>query len=131
MGENSAESGRVSIRYGLWVAQMSTRRVVQLPSGRAFASPEQSASRHAPVPIVAAGKSGRTSTPHLPQAVQVNSVSRSDSRTSSPQRPALMCVEWLQRWSAQNTIRLCAPEARIVPRVIFCGRVTMPVAILG
>jgi hypothetical protein len=39
---------------------------------------------------------GRTS-PRSPQVVQVKLGSMSDSRTSSPQRHALISVEWLQR----------------------------------
>jgi hypothetical protein len=41
-------------------------------------------------------KSGRTLVPRLPQTVQVNLPSISDSRTSSGQRSALIATEWLQ-----------------------------------
>ena len=40
-------------------------------------------------------KSGRTSAPRLPQTVQVNSGSMSDSLTSSSHCSALIATEWL------------------------------------
>jgi hypothetical protein len=39
---------------------------------------------------------GRTSAPRCPQALQMNFGSRSDSRTSSGHRSALIAIEWLQ-----------------------------------
>jgi hypothetical protein len=41
-------------------------------------------------------KFGRTSAPLLPQALHAKRASRSDSRTSSGQRSALIAIEWLQ-----------------------------------
>jgi len=49
------------------------------------------------MPILAGGKSGRTSAPRLPHAEQMNLGSRSDSRTSSAHRSPLIATWWLTR----------------------------------
>jgi hypothetical protein len=56
-----------------------------------------SSESHQPVPILAGAKRPRTSAPRFPQALQRNSGSMSESRTSSGQRSPLTVVEWLHR----------------------------------
>ena len=73
-------------------------------------------------PMCAGSKSGLISAPRWPQAAQMNFGSRSDKRTRSGQRSALMMTEWAQLSSPQQTISRRGPSFdRISPRVIFFG----------
>lgn len=76
----------------------------------------------ASVSIRACSKKGLTSAPRLPQTLQTNRCSISESRRWFGQQSAERIIECVQRWSPQKTTTPLAPDSRISPKVNFCSR---------